>query len=241
MGFFGSTPQLLADGAIYAKVRELIVKAEEQLTIISPYIDPTGDFVRQLEEAALSRGVDVQVVFRKDKLAEYQGADWFRRLAVAGVKLAVIDRLHSKVYRNESATIVTSMNFYSSSGENSFEVGIFFEDDHKLSDQAASYLVSLERHMELLSTGGPKLKQGARGVSRSGSARSKAPTVAGHCIRCNGSIPFEPKRPYCAEDYDTWRRYENEDFPDKHCHRCGRQHPATMRKPLCRDCFVQVG
>jgi phosphatidylserine/phosphatidylglycerophosphate/cardiolipin synthase-like enzyme len=202
-----------------------------------------GDFVRQLEEAVLSRGVEVRVIFRKDRLAEYQGQDWFRRLAAVGVEMAVIDRLHSKVYRNESATIVTSMNFYSSSGENSFEVGIFFEDDHKLSDQASAYMASLERHTEWLSisTGGAKPKQGARGVSKGGSARSKAAAVVGHCIRCNGSIPFEPRRPYCAEDYETWRRYENEDFPDKHCHRCGRQHPATMRKPLCRDCFVQGG
>jgi hypothetical protein len=116
MGLFGSTPQLLVDGAIYAKVREVIVEAREHLTIISPYIDPSGDFVRQLEEAALAREVEVRVIFRKDKLAEYQATDWFRRLDAAGVLLGVIDRLHSKVYRNESSAIVTSMNFFTSCG-----------------------------------------------------------------------------------------------------------------------------
>jgi phosphatidylserine/phosphatidylglycerophosphate/cardiolipin synthase-like enzyme len=241
MGLFGSTPQLITDGAIYAKVRELIVKAEEQLIIISPYIDPTGDFVRQLEEAALSREVTVQVIFRKDKLTEYRETDWFRRLEAAGVMLAVIDRLHSKVYRNESAAIVTSMNFFSSSGENSFEVGIFFEDDHKLSEQLKDYLTSLERHLELIGTGDSKRKQGARGVHKGGAARTKAPVAAGHCIRCDGSISFNPRRPYCADDYENWARYKNEDYPDKYCHRCGIPHPATMRKPLCRDCFEQVG
>jgi phosphatidylserine/phosphatidylglycerophosphate/cardiolipin synthase-like enzyme len=240
MGLFGSTPQLLTDGAIYAKVRQLIVEAQDRLTIISPYIDPTGDFVRQLEEAAHSRGVDVRVVFRKDKLAEYRRTDWFRRLEAAGVSLAVIERLHSKVYRNESAAIVTSMNFFSSSGENSFEVGVFFEDDHKLADQIEDYLESLERHMEWFNTGDSKRKQAGRGARKGGSARAKAPAAEGHCIRCDGSIAFNPRRPYCADDYEKWARYKNEDFEDKHCHRCGRTHPATMRKPLCRDCFEQV-
>jgi len=235
MGLFGSTPQLLADGAIYTKVRELIVKAEERLDIISPYIDPTGDFVRQLEEAALSREVEVRLVFREDKLAEYRGTDWFRRLEAAGVSLAVIERLHSKVYRNESAAIVTSMNFFSSSGENSFEVGVFFEDDHKLAGQLEDYLTSLERHMKDVGrASGSKRKQG---VARGRAAR-KAP--AGHCIRCDESIPFNPGRPYCPGDFESWARYENEDYPDKYCHRCGTPHPATMRKPLCRDCFEQV-
>ncbi|MFL5355090.1 phospholipase D-like domain-containing protein [Archangium sp.] len=239
MGFFGSTPQLLTDGAIYAKVRELIVKAEEELTLVSPYIDPTGDFVRQLEIAALDREVEVRLIFRKDKLAEYRGTDWFRRLEAAGVALAVIERLHSKVYRNESMAIVTSMNFYSSSGENSFEVGVSFEDDHKLADQLKDYLTSLERHTEEVGTQGSKRKQGAQGSRKRGSERARAPV--GHCIRCDGSIPYNPKRPYCAEDYEKWARYENEDYEDSHCHRCGSQHPATMRKPLCRDCFEQVG
>ncbi|WPB74529.1 phospholipase D-like domain-containing protein [Archangium violaceum] len=241
MGLFGSTPQLLADGAIYAKVRELIVKAEKRLLIISPYIDPTGDFVRQLEEASLSREVEVQVVFRKDKLSEYRGTDWFRRLEAAGVTLAVIERLHSKVYRNESAAIVTSMNFFSSSGENSFEVGIFFEDDHKLAGQLEDYLTSLGRHMEdVVRARGSKRKQEAHGSHKGGSARVRAQVADGHCIRCDESISFNPKRPYCADDHENWARYENADYPDKYCHRCGSPHPATMRKPLCRDCFEET-
>lgn len=237
MKFFGSTPQLLTDGAIYTKVRELIVDAKEELTIISPYIDPSSDFVRQIEEATDSRGVNARVVFRKDKAADYRGTDWFRRLADVGVSLTVIDRLHSKIYRNESATIVTSMNFYSSSGENSFETGVFFENDHKLSAQTDAYVKSLERHMESI-PGFAKTKQKARDTNKSSPARSRAP--AGHCIRCAGSIPLNSERPYCADDFETWRQYNNENFEDKYCHRCGRQHPATMRKPLCRDCYDQV-
>jgi phosphatidylserine/phosphatidylglycerophosphate/cardiolipin synthase-like enzyme len=238
LGVFGSAPQLLTDGAIYTRVRELIVGAQEELLIVSPYIDPTDDFVRQLHDAADSRQVQVRVVFRQDKLAEYRGSGWFRELAAAGVTLAVIDRLHSKIYRNEAQTIVTSMNFYSSSGENSFEVGVLFEAAHALSDQTSAYVESLERHMELV-VGGSQRKQNSRGTSQGRTARVRE-SARGHCLRCGDTVPFNPERPYCADDYAQWARYKNENFEDRYCHRCGAQHPATMRKPLCRDCYEQV-
>jgi len=240
LGVFGSAPRLLTDGAIYTKVRELIVGAEEELLIVSPYIDPTDDFVRQLHDAADSRQVQVRVVFRKDKLAEYRGSGWFRELAAAGVTLAAIDRLHSKIYRNESLTVVTSMNFYSSSGENSFEVGVLFEAAHSLSEQTAAYVESLERHMELVHVGGTQSKRSARGASQRRAARVRTPAARGHCLRCDDAISFNLERPYCADDYAQWARYKNENFEDRYCHRCGAQHPATMRKPLCHDCYEQL-
>ncbi|HVG60826.1 MAG TPA: phospholipase D-like domain-containing protein, partial [Hyalangium sp.] len=232
MGLFGSDPQLVTDGEIYGKVREIITGAQKQLLLISPYIDPTGDFVRQLEAAAAQRQVDVRLVFRKDRLSEYRGKDWFHRLEAAGVTLSVIERLHSKVYLNEKTAIVTSMNFYSSSGENSFEAGVLFEDDHKLMDKLKEYVASLQRHFEDASLGRPAPRQRTSPPRTGASAR---PVLQGHCIRCGGTIPLNPMRPYCGSDYDKWARYKNEDYADEHCHGCGRAYPATMRKPLCHD------
>ncbi|WP_225408590.1 phospholipase D family protein [Stigmatella hybrida] len=230
MGLFGSEPRLLADGAIYAEARS-------NLVIVSPYIAPTDDFVRQLESAAIDRKVEVKLVFRRDKFSEYRNADWLRRLGEAGVLLRMIDRLHSKIYRSENAAIVTSMNFVSGSGENSFEAGIFFENDHKLMRQLESYLDSLERHFEAV-----RMVEGARRQRDPSSRSIKAATSArvhrqGHCLRCGDSIPLDVSRPYCIEDFEKWARYENEDYEDKYCHACGKTCSATMRKPLCRDCY----
>ena len=61
---------------------------------------------------------------------------------------------------------------------------------------------------------------------------------SGHCIRCAGSIALDPLKPYCPTDYASWAEYENLDYKDKYCHSCGKKHAATMRRPLCRDCFV---
>jgi phosphatidylserine/phosphatidylglycerophosphate/cardiolipin synthase-like enzyme len=240
MGFFGSDPQLVTDGEIYSKVRDLITGAKKYLNIISPYLAPTDDFVRQLETAAMDRRVDVQVVFRKDKLHEYQRADWFHRLEAAGVTLWVIERLHSKVYFNEQLALVTSMNFHSSSGEHSFEAGVLFESGHKLMDQLETYVDSLQRHYEEANASNPARRKREPRPRRQAPPRPAPVPSQGHCLRCGGAIPLNPKRPYCAEDYEKWARYKNDEYKDNHCHSCGSEYPATMRRPLCDDCFSRM-
>ena len=44
-------------------------------------------------------------------------------------------------------------------------------------------------------------------------------------------------QPYCKRCYRSWSRYKNEDYEEKHCHTCGKEHQATMSKPLCLVCY----
>jgi phosphatidylserine/phosphatidylglycerophosphate/cardiolipin synthase-like enzyme len=241
MGFFGSELQLLTDGAIYGRVRDLIAEAKKELIIISPYIDPTGDLVRQIEVASLDRKVDVRLVFRRDRLSEYLGTEWFRRLADAKVVVGTIERLHSKVYANEKFAVVTSMNFYSSSGENSFEAGVLFERDHNLGGQLEGYLAQLQRHVENVGQVSPAVGvRRSTGKERTIPPRARVP-AQGHCIRCGEPRAFDTSKPYCREDFEKWAEYENADYPDKFCHGCGSRYPATMNKPLCESCFREFG
>ncbi|EAU68285.1 hypothetical protein STIAU_5831 [Stigmatella aurantiaca DW4/3-1] len=48
----------------------------------------------------------------------------------------------------------------------------------------------------------------------------------GVCIQCGD-----------GDDDRKWARYGDEDCEDNDCHGCGDAYPATMRKPLCRDCY----
>lgn len=235
MGLFSSDPELFTDGAIYSQIREIIAGAEETLTIVSPYIDPTGDFVRQMLSAA-DRRVDVTVLFRRDRLSEYKSKDWFRDLADAKVTLGTIERLHSKVYVNEKAALLTSMNFYSSSGENSFEIGMLVESGHSITKKLEEYLEFLAGHTEYISAGASV----ARRTSSSRPRRSEpsAPSE-GHCLRCGTGIPLNPARPYCATHYESWAKYKDAAYEERHCHRCGNQHPTSMRKPVCPKCYAQ--
>ena len=46
--------------------------------------------------------------------------------------------------------------------------------------------------------------------------------LGGYCIRTGKRIPFDPKRPYCYEAYQSWANYQNWDFPEKYCHKTGK-------------------
>ena len=64
--------------------------------------------------------------------------------------------------------------------------------------------------------------------------------TGGRCIRCKESIPFDPDRPLCDDHFKTWKRYENWDYEEDHCHRCGADWDTSYGKPLCRPCYDQV-
>jgi phosphatidylserine/phosphatidylglycerophosphate/cardiolipin synthase-like enzyme len=232
MGLFSKEPELLADFTNYARASEIFEKAQRYLTIVSPFIKPGDALVRQIEQAANVRKVSTTVIFREDKESEYSKAPWFERLGAAHVRLGVIDRLHSKIYRSEQAALVTSMNFYASSADNSFELGVFFESDHKLATPLDHYLKMLETSARWLGQGVPRSNHQAEAP--------RAQSSQGHCIRCGTEIAFDHIRPYCPHDYESWKKWKDPDYEDKFCHRCGTNHPATMNKPLCRDCFKQV-
>ncbi len=64
--------------------------------------------------------------------------------------------------------------------------------------------------------------------------------TGGRCIRCKESIPFDPDRPLCDDHFKSWKRYENWDYEEDYCHRCGADWDTSYGKPLCRPCYDQV-
>ena len=64
--------------------------------------------------------------------------------------------------------------------------------------------------------------------------------TGGRCIRCKESIPFDPDRPLCDDHFKTWKRYENWDYEEDYCHRCGADWDTSYGKPLCRPCYDKV-
>ena len=64
--------------------------------------------------------------------------------------------------------------------------------------------------------------------------------TGGRCIRCKESIPFDPDRPLCDDCFKSWNQYENWDYEEDYCHRCGADWDTSYAKPLCRPCYDQV-
>ena len=64
--------------------------------------------------------------------------------------------------------------------------------------------------------------------------------TGGRCIRCKDSMDFDPDRPLCDDCFKSWKRYENWDYEEDYCHRCGTDWGTSYAKPLCRPCYDQV-
>jgi len=168
--------------------------------------------------------------------------------------------LHAKCYINELFGIITSMNLYEHSQSNNWEMGVRFsrETDPDLYTQA------LEEVERILQASSPESNNQTavavtanqrayepRKPARTISPKLKAPPKKGflekaldsvlgeeaHCIRCGEMIDYNPEKPYCPKCFASWARFNNPDYKEKVCHKCGTKHTTTKTRPVCNDCY----
>lgn len=191
------------------------------------------------------------VVRRPDKTTKFKKATLKQLIDLVGlgVKLRCVQDLHAKLYVSEQTAIITSLNLLDSSISNNIELGMevevqspegqallqFYKDDIE-PDLWQLKVTDEEAEAEPLPAGRNAPKKSPTSVAVS-AKRAATSSPSGFCIRCHGSIPLNPDKPYCRTDYERWAEYENPNYKDKYCHRCGEEHPATLRKPLCSDCY----
>jgi phosphatidylserine/phosphatidylglycerophosphate/cardiolipin synthase-like enzyme len=218
-----------------SRLLTLIREAKDRVILVSPYVTLGGtDRVGHAIRESLRRGVKVQIVVRDDEQTNPK-AQWLTSVAPLveeGLRLFGVPALHSKVYRSETTALITSLNLLESSFLNTIEVGLWSQDRAAVAsvdDFISKYIRPAAQPFDL----------GRRQARRAPAER--APRAGeGHCIRCGDGIPFDPRRPYCRHDFEEWAEWENEDYEDTYCHRCGRDHAATMRRPLCATCFRET-
>lgn len=251
--------QFLNTDETISQIANLISDSREKVWLVTPYfkMDSNIRLVRSIEDA-LSRNVAVSVVIRQDETGNR--LDVLQALVKLGLKVYDVPWLHAKLYWSEQQALVTSLNLLESSFRSSLEVGMLIRDP-VVRDQVREFIevkIRPRRDLtELLRKGlgeqrresephreAPKASPAPTRVERpERQLRSKKaerrPREEGHCIRCSDRIPLNPERPYCRDDYEAWAEYQNIDYRDRYCHICGNEHPATMRKPLCYDCYQQ--
>ena len=56
----------------------------------------------------------------------------------------------------------------------------------------------------------------------------------GYCIRTGVKISFNLKRPYSEQAFKSWGAYKNYDYPEKYCHKTGKESngKTSMRNPV---------
>ncbi len=204
--------ELLVDEHVLPAITGLIGEAQEYLVLVSPYNDYSvllGDAVAQVPEQ-----VELIAICRMDRAKSEQGH--IDRLIDLGAHVYLVERLHAKIYANESQVILTSMNLTQSSAVNSREIALRIRDE-ALHEQILDYIrirligTSVAVHTEV--------RQG------------------GCCVRCGVGIAFDPDRPLCEDCYPIWAQYANHNYKENFCHDCGQKQRTTYAKPLCGQCY----
>ena len=253
------TSILLYDQNVLPAVMQLVDEATRQIVLVSPFNDYSTPLRESLERAAKRTGVRIVVVCRAD-MAEKERAhlEW---LSTLGADIHLVERLHSKIYLNESAAVVTSMNLTKGSAVDSREIG-FRITDAKTREEITEYV-----REKLISTAHPWRAAAAapprQAASRPSRSSPKAPRPSpsrarqsaklpttlggigvaatdGQCIRCNTSLPYNTEKPLCGACFKRWNVFGEPDYREKHCHRCGKTRKTSLRKPLCDPCYAET-
>jgi hypothetical protein len=229
------TSNIFVDSQVGEQVIAIIENARQEVILVTPYLDLWGHAQNAIQRA-IGRGVQVLLFIRSGQdNPPLKDIKW---LLENKVTIGVLDRLHAKIYMNESTVLLSSMNFTESSALNSLEIAYLVrgaEDVLRVREYVVRDLnplasqVLLEELEALLSV------QGRTPIG------SISQTIGfAFCIRCGEHRAFDPDRPLCDDCYDVWAEYENEDYREKVCHSCGQPTQVSKARPLCGPCYARL-
>jgi phosphatidylserine/phosphatidylglycerophosphate/cardiolipin synthase-like enzyme len=218
-------------------IENIIIEAKTKLVLVSPYLQISKTFYERLKDAS-KKGVQIKIIYGKDELKPNER----NSLAdLKNVELFYFENLHAKCYFNETRMVITSMNMYEFSEKNNREMGVLIDrsTDKELFDKAVNETLSIIQSSEQIA-----LRKAARNFTQEKTVSSQkqttyAKTVRGYCIRCEARIDYDPNRPYCSDCYSIWAQYENPDYQENVCHRCGEYEQSTMNRPQCYGCYTE--
>ncbi len=225
----------LADDEIAPKVTALVRDAKKWVVLVTPYLDFWGH-LKVAIDLGVRKGIKIWVIVRRDsKVLASEDVSW---LMENGVMVFAAEDLHAKIYLNETTTIVSSMNLTEYSTKNSHEFALVVQDE-QAAQQIRKYVV--ERVAPIAERVSSVRDPGAQKTSTK-PVKSTSRLLEGFCIRGGERIPLalDPFRPLCANHYEVWARWGDEDYPEELCHSCGEPSEVTYAKPLCRKCYRRL-
>jgi hypothetical protein len=209
---------------------ETIIKgARERIVLVSPYLQVPQTIRDRLREAA-QRGVPITVVAR-DIEREEGKKERDELLGLPGLSIYTLANLHAKCYLNERQLVITSLNLYEFS-ERNWEMGVMFTADE------AAYTEASEEVNSIIAAAVPFIKPTPPTKPAPLATRHSPSTkVQGFCIRCAARVALKPAAPLCHDCWIIWAAFENEEYPEKFCHSCGRKEATSKARPRCKRCY----
>jgi phosphatidylserine/phosphatidylglycerophosphate/cardiolipin synthase-like enzyme len=227
--------EFLTTSGVSFRLEELIKNAEENLFLITPFLQ-INERIKGLLEDRNRRNTRIEIIFGKTDLKPSE-SEWIEGLA--NIRIFYLQNLHSKCYLSERAAIVTSMNLYEFSQVNNHEMGIYVtrEKDESLYDEIRKEVMTLRGLSEPYKITIKKVEKEPERAREPERSRKPLAGGNGHCIRCGKDIKPNIEKPYCLDCFKTWSQFENPEYEEKFCHSCGKQNKSTMLKPVCYTCF----
>jgi len=226
-----------------AAIDGLIKDAQSEVVIVSPYfkMERTASLMRTLR-LALERKRRVTMLIRED--SSNVASDVLEEFVDLGMKLQAVPNLHAKLYWSDAGAVVSSINMLTTSFESSIEAGLEAQDE-QARRQVQEFI---QREVQPRNDIGRSRPSPASSKHRQPEAPSKRSQPEqrerkarkhdeGFCIRCCADLPVNIERPLCSDCYESWAKYEDDDYPEKFCHLCGEKNATSKRKPLCEDCY----
>ena len=244
-----------------SEIIELFEEAEDGITIVSPYIKLHPDIKKVLKAKQKDDEFFIEILYGKNedeihKSLSQTDLDFFKKFE--NVEIYYNPDLHAKYYANEFRSIITSINLHEYSLENNIEVGVCFDSgrfgkDSRLDVEAFEYFGEIFSESEKVFSKAVKKRKYLFGLykNKTGSEvddhtkefykdkhpkppKSAAKRKNGFCIRTGAVIPFNIKRPYSAQAFQSWNKYQNVDFEEKYCHFSGEASngKTSMTRPI---------
>ena len=116
---------------ISSEIINIIYSAKKYAIFVSPYVDFKNwpEFKYAIENA-LKRGVQIIFYVR----GEAGNSESWQQVEAMGLKPRLVDKLHAKLYFNETKGVVTSMNLLTSSKLSAVEFGMLAEEPEDLQE-----------------------------------------------------------------------------------------------------------
>ncbi len=245
-----------------SQIENIINNAKKRITLISPYVKIPDTLFQNLKVADRKEGMKITLVYGKDELKP----DVENQLKqLNNLSLHFLKELHAKCFFNEECMVITSMNLYDFSEINNKEMVVLIrakdKDDEKVYNEAVKeieIIIKSAKPVKLRSSTIEKVERVGKGIMKVGKLvsdslmdeESRTPSRTrttsrtskpGFCIRCGTPIPYNIDRPLCDEHFKVWAQYEDLDYPEKHCHTCGKSWSTTKARPQCNSCYKPRG
>jgi phosphatidylserine/phosphatidylglycerophosphate/cardiolipin synthase-like enzyme len=225
--------EFLTTNGVSSQIEHIIMNAKKELTLVSPFLQLSKTFFERLKDAN-ENNVTIRIIYGKDELKPNEKNSL---ATLSHVELYYFDNLHAKCYFNEEQMVITSMNMYEFSEKNNREMGVLVDriKDQELFERASNETKSIIRSSERIN-----LAKQTRSLfaKKNPPENKKTQTTRGYCIRCQERIDYNPEKPYCWDCYTSWAAFENPDYTETACHRCGEFEKTSMRIPQCKPCWT---